>query len=197
MVRTKFVILLLGLTLLACTSDRSSISDSSLEFDINELSYQSIHCYFFFITDCPASRNNLPKIVQLLDRYQSKGLRVTGIVSDPLLDTVKLKETLQQFQVDFAIIIDDSLKLAEAHQATVTPQVVVYDQDSTLIYSGLVDNFFYSLGKHRKQISEHYLEAAIQATLLKEDVLVKQTEPIGCKINFNFFKSTSSMQVTQ
>ncbi len=149
---------------------------------------QEMTCYFFFVADCPASRNNLPKVNQLAEEYRDWGLSVIGVVSDPLLDQQKLKATLEQFGIQFPLIIDDSLLVAKKHGATVTPQVFLYDQDSLLVYSGLLDDYFFSLGKHREKIFTHFLEEAIVSTLINEAVEITETEPIGCKINFNFFQ---------
>ena len=147
----------------------------------------SLHCYFFFIADCPASKNNIPKIQQIKDAYSKYGVEMIGIVSDPVLDNEELETTLKEYNTDFKIIIDDSLKIAKQHYATVTPQVLLYDAADNLLYSGAVDNYYYELGRHRKIITEKYLENAIVNTLENKPITTKETKPIGCRINLNFF----------
>jgi hypothetical protein len=50
-----------------------------------------------------------------------------------------------------------------------------------------VDNYYYELGRHRKLITEKYLENAILNTLQNKPVTTKETKPIGCRINLKFF----------
>jgi hypothetical protein len=155
--------------------------------DIGELEQKELHCYFFFIADCPASRNNMPKMEQLNKTYASYGLQIKGIVSDPVLNESELKEALEDFPMDFEIIKDDSLKITKKHHATVTPEVLLYDKDDNLLYSGAVDNYYFKLSRHRKLITEKYLENAILNTLQNKPVTTKETKPIGCRINLKFF----------
>lgn len=152
-----------------------------------EFKQKELYCYFFFISDCPASRNNMPKMQKLNETYASYGLQVKGIVSDPVLDESDLEEALEDYPMDFAIIRDDSLIIAKEHNATVTPQVFLYDGDDNLLYSGAVDNYYFALTKHRKIITEKYLEDAIVSALKNKPIENKKTEPIGCRINLSFF----------
>ncbi|MGK0390711.1 MAG: hypothetical protein ACI94Y_003471 [Maribacter sp.] len=61
----------------------------------------SLQCYFFFIADCPASKNNISKIQQIKDDYSKYGVKVMGVVSDPVLDSKELETTLKEYNTDF------------------------------------------------------------------------------------------------
>ncbi len=172
---------------ISCSGTQEEPSSTAREKTGTELGQHDMICYFFFIADCPASRNNLPKMVRLFELYEELGLEVIGVVSDPEIDSLKLAATLAEFEVSFSIMKDDSLHIAKKHRATVTPQVFLYDQDSTLVYSGMIDNYYYELGKHRKIVSEAYLEDAIVNLLIGEPIVPAETKPIGCLINHRFF----------
>lgn len=178
--------LFLAIVLISCTEiDRTHTDDSDPPIPAG--TYEELNCYFFFIADCPAVRNNLPKINDLVKTFAPFGLSVTGIVSDPDLDQAKLDETISEFDVQFPVVLDTGLTMAKAYGASVTPQVFLYNSAGALVYSGAVDNYFYSLGKHRKIVSEPYLNSAISRTLAGVPVRFERTEPIGCKINYDFF----------
>lgn len=145
---------------------------------------EQFSCYFFFISDCPASRNNLPKIEKLHQQY-SESVEFIGIVSDPYLDTSKLNNTLSEFNISFHVKSDTNLFIAKQHGASITPEVFLYNSSGDLIYSGSVDNYYFDLGKHRKQITENYLAQAIASGISGNIVKVKRNEPIGCTINFD------------
>lgn len=183
------------LALLISISSCSTVEkrgDQGVAPQIDSETTRQLTCYFFFISDCPACRNNLPKMVELDKKYRDKGLKVIGVVSDPELEEELLDEALETFGVGFDIVRDDSLTLAKEHGATVTPQAFLYDESGRVIYSGLVDNYYYDFGRHRKNITEFYLEEAIQATLENRSPEATETEPIGCIINFNYFSTGGS-----
>ena len=190
------IFFLLGLSLHSCDQAGSEGEGNSANEDAIERvgegnaaqeEHPELTCYFFFISDCPACRNNLPKVVDLAQRYADQGLEVIGVVSDPELDEDLLQETLETFGVKFEIQRDEDLQIARQHGATVTPQVFLYDASETLLYSGQFDNYYFELGRHRKNITETWLEDAIQAAQGNNLPKVSRTEPIGCVINFDYF----------
>lgn len=183
---------LLLLSILGSCSSSVKNGDQIVSQKIDSVASRELTCYFFFISDCPACRNNLPKVVELDKKYKGKGLEIIGVVSDPELEEELLQEALETFGVEFAILRDDSLDLAREHGATVTPQAFLYDESGRLIYSGLVDNYYYDFGRHRKNITEFYLEDAIQAALEYRSPEITETEPIGCIINLNYFSTSGS-----
>jgi hypothetical protein len=172
--RNLFLLSLL-LLLARCTSKDKTVEEKS--------TFQQLKCYFFFISDCPASRNNLPKIQYLSKKYANQ-VDFVGLVSDPYLDSIELGSTLEELSISFPIQLDTTLIIARKHGAKITPEVFLY-ADNKLIYSGSVDNYFYALGKHRKVITQHHLADAIKNTFSRKIVHPKHTKSFGCSINFN------------
>ena len=173
--RNLFLLSLLIL-LTRCTSNDKAVEEKS--------TFQRLKCYFFFISDCPASRNNLPKIQYLSKKYANQ-VDFVGLVSDPYLDSIELSSTLEELSISFRIQLDTNLLIARKQGAKITPEVFLYDSDNKLIYSGSVDNYFYALGKHRKVITQHHLADAIKNTFSRKVVHPKHTKPFGCSINYN------------
>lgn len=171
-----FLIFSLLVLLSSCTNKVETVDEKS--------TIEQLNCYFFFISDCPASRNNLPKIQALFHEF-SDHVNFSGVVSDPYLDTAELSKTLKEFAISFSILLDTNLNIAREHRAKITPEVFLYNSKNELIYSGSVDNYYYDLGKHRKRISENYLLDAITNGLAGKDATTKRTNPLGCTINFD------------
>lgn len=168
----------LMLSFYACKNENSKIDSL-----VPSQSLAAYECYFFFIADCPASRNNIPKISELSKKYKPLGLRVIGVVSDPFINMDYLHETLKELDFQIDIEIDSTLSIARKHDASVTPEAFLY-KSGVLVYSGLLDNYYFELGKHRKIVTTNYLELAIQSSL-QNSPFEKRTEAIGCKINFD------------
>lgn len=186
MCRFYIILFLLGLCSSCCKEGQQK--NEALKAESLIFTNQALTCYFFFMADCPASRNNIPKMVKLKNRYETYGLKVIGVVADPAIDTVKLAATLSEFEVNFEIVMDDSLKFAHSHGATVVPQSFLYNKANELVYSGLLDDYYFKFGRHKAIVKNKYLENAIVSTLQNKSIKIKKTNPIGCTINYRYFE---------
>lgn len=171
----KPTLLLLLLLLAAC----SSTSDTRIK-------PQGLTCFFFLIPECPASLNNIPKVKALADDYGPKGVEFVGVISEPEFGDSAFSAFTTEHAFNFPVKLDDSLHLAQAHGAHTTPQVMLYQHD-LLMYSGGVDDYYFSLSKHRNRVEEEYLRDALEDCLAQRPVRTPSTSPVGCVINFQYF----------
>jgi hypothetical protein len=145
-----------------------------------------LKCYFFFIPDCPASINNIGKLNLLNNKYH-KDVEFIGILSEPNFKVSQLDSVNKSYSINFKVIIDDSLKIAEQHGASITPEFFLYNEELKLIYTGAMDDYYYTVGKHRNKTTENYLEDAIKSAKKKDEVQTKSTLAYGCRINLDYF----------
>ena len=80
----------------------------------------------------------------------------------------------------FPLDLDKDGQIITGFGATVTPEVFLTDSHKKLIYSGAIDNWYFDLGRNRKEVTEHYLLDAINAALKGETPPVANTKAIGC-----------------
>ncbi|MBL4708649.1 MAG: redoxin domain-containing protein [Flavobacteriales bacterium] len=158
------------------------------KIEVNKNKPRPMTCLFFFIPDCPASKAVMTPLMKLKEKYQSQGLVVVGILSDPEPNDSILQKVLNENHIDFEIQLDTTLEIAQKRKATTTPQFFLLDSLRNPIYSGLFDNYYYSFGKHRVRVTKNYLEDAIIAYLNDKEPEIKNTQPIGCKINFDHLR---------
>ncbi len=175
------VLIILNISFSSCNRTKEVSKGGS----IDTLKAQAMSCYFFFIPDCPACKASFQKVSELSKEYAVKGLTVTAVYSDPFPDTLYLKKTLEDYDFDLPVIYDTDLMMARNFSVKATPQFILTDSAKNVVYSGAFDNYYYSLGKHRNVVTEKYLENAIIAVLNNRRPDIKETEPIGCKINYN------------
>jgi hypothetical protein len=180
--RLELLFITLALLLVSCETKHSNENKMN---DLVELPSHRMRCLFFFIPDCPASKACMAPFGELIRRYESHGLEALGIVSDPKPDTVLLEALLKESRLDLPLVLDTNLEYAHKQGATTTPQFFLLDSLDQVLYSGLIDNYYYAFGKHRARVSENYLQDAIEAYLLGKKIAVKETEAIGCKINYD------------
>ena len=152
---------------------------------IEETTNPEIRCVFFFIPDCPASRADMPAIMELSKKYGPQGLKFAAIMSDPEPNDSVLGLAILNYNFTLPVVYDTLLIEARSYGAITTPQVFLFDANDKLVYSGQVNNYYYTLGRHGSRVTKHYLEDAIVSLLEGTIISVPKTSPIGCKINFD------------
>ncbi len=79
------------------------------------------------------------------------------------------------------VIMDEDFKLTHHLNASTTPQAIVTN-NGKIIYSGLLDDRFVSLGSVRAKAHTNYIRNALNSLLQNDKVAVPKTEPVGCFI---------------
>jgi hypothetical protein len=93
----------------------------------------------------------------------------------------EIADFIKEFDVKFPLTLDKRRKHVKRLHAEITPQAIL-TQDGSIVYTGAIDNWFYDLGKYRREATEHYLVDALRALSEGQYPEVKETEAIGCPI---------------
>lgn len=139
-----------------------------------------LNVLFFLSTDCPISLKYINKIKDLI--FLHKGKINFNFYLTHQNTPSKMKKFILDYSIDFKINIDRQNKLSKLLGAQVTPEVFVFDNESTLHYHGAIDNWFYTLGKNRKIITSHYLRDAIKLLQNNNEIQTTYVQPVGCYI---------------
>lgn len=92
----------------------------------------------------------------------------------------------EKYNIKFNTKTDYFKTQAQRFEATILPEVIVYNETQKyIIYRGAVNDLFITPGKRRQIVSKSYLRDALIASLNGKQPPVKQSQPIGCFINFN------------
>jgi len=59
----------------------------------------------FFATWCPPCRSEIPDFVELMDKYNEKGLAIIGICLDKDIDTAR--EFVHENNINYPVLLDD------------------------------------------------------------------------------------------
>lgn len=141
--------------------------------------------YLLLAHDCPVCQKYGATFRELSVKYPLASLQVIGIAPADGATAEKIGEFARSYQFDFPILLDSQKIFTQVFKANVTPEVFLVDRSGNLLYRGMVDNWFYELGKYRNVITENYLHDAIAAALAGEPIDPNQTEPIGCLLNMS------------
>jgi len=88
-------------------------------------------CFAFLHPACPLAQEYGPVLNALADDFADEGIRFVGVVCE-LGDAGEVEEYRREFGIAFPIRLDTGFTLAEALDATVTPEVVLVDRDRTI-----------------------------------------------------------------
>ncbi len=144
----------------------------------------SISVYIFLSESCPICKSQTLTLRQLYAEYSPKGISFIGLFPNEEYST---DESIQKFgkkyKLDFELKNDEGQKMVKKFSATTNPQIfVVRNSTQKILYKGKIDNGFENIGKKRQVITEHYLRDALENILRQKEIVVKETQPVGCFI---------------
>ncbi len=82
----------------------------------------------------------------------------------------------------FSIELDHELKITNKYNATVTPEVVVVDQNDNILYQGRINNSYAAPGRMRHGKVTENLDLALASILDGKPISKPWPLPIGCYI---------------
>lgn len=151
-------------------------------FFLTEKSTKSLILFVFLSPECPLCKNYSNKLNDLNKQYENQ-VMMYGIIPGKAYSTAAVKEFIQQYNIQFPLLIDHDKKLTAYLHASVTPQAILLNNENNLIYKGAIDNWAVSLGKQKLQTTEFFLRDALQQSISNKTVLIKRTKAVGCIIN--------------
>jgi hypothetical protein len=141
-----------------------------------------LRLFIFLSPECPLCKSYTGVLNQLNRQYAGR-LQVTGIIPGRTYQQEEVDSFIRKYKITYPLYIDPSLDLSHYLQASVTPQVILLDKDSRLVYKGAIDNWYKALGKPGARVTEHYLQDAIEAALHHSQPATRRTNTVGCQIN--------------
>jgi len=140
----------------------------------------------FTCNQCPYARAYEDRIIALDKKYKAKGYPVIAINSnDPEVSPTDTYEEMQTKaktkNFPYPYLADEGQKIFPQYGATKTPHVFVLQKESgenVVKYIGAIDNNY----QNANDVSEKYVEDAIEALLKNKPVKIPTTVAVGCGI---------------
>jgi len=136
--------------------------------------------FVFLSPECPLCQNYTPALNKLARQYMGK-VRVYGIIPGKAYDAATIKTFREKYKITYPLLTDPSFRLSRYLHASITPEVVLLNDRSELVYKGAIDDWLKALGKMKTKITSHYLEDAIAG--YPDQATIKRTKAVGCLIN--------------
>jgi thiol-disulfide isomerase/thioredoxin len=147
-------------------------------------SQKEVKVYIFMSEDCIICQSYTPYLNELHDRYIDEGIEIIGVFPNFSSKKKQIDAFKEKYQIEYALQSDYFRSITEQFQATITPEVVVFDESqNAILYRGRIDNTFFRVGKRRRVTTTSELEDALEAIVQDKEILITSTQPIGCIIS--------------
>jgi peroxiredoxin len=143
---------------------------------------KTFRLFVFLSPECPLCQNYSAKLNDL-SRHYATNVITYGIIPGKAYSNDVIKKFIEQYNIQFPLLIDHDKKLTSYLHAVVTPQAILLNDKNQLVYKGAIDDWAVALGKQRVTTTKYYLRDALQQSLSDKTVLIKRTKAVGCRIN--------------
>ena len=153
---------------------------------------QSVVVMVSLANHCPWVRGMDRDLVALANKYKDKDVKIIGFSvnhrEDDRLEA--MKKHAKDNGYSFTYMYDESQDIGRKLGATRTPEYFVFNQQRKLVYMGLLydspakmnsDGSVHHINGEPKQ---HYVSAAIDATLAGRSPQVSETRAHGCSVKY-------------
>jgi len=151
-------------------------------FSLSDIKNAKGYIVVFTCNECPFAKMYEDRLVELHNKYESKGYSVVAI--NPNSSSENEKESFEAMQkrakekgFPFVYLVDDG-KIYSQYGAVRTPHVFLLDKDRKVQYIGAIDNN----AKSAENVTETYLENAIKALEIGEKPNPNLTKAVGCPV---------------
>ena len=140
----------------------------------------------FIANHCPAVVANEDRIIDLVNSFKDKSVKVVGIscTGAPGLkatdDIPAIKTRVKEKGYNYAYAYDEAGTVGKAYGAKVTPEFFVLDKARVVRYHGALDDSV----QNEAKVAKHYVKDAVDALLSGKDVEKTETRAQGCGISY-------------
>lgn len=195
----KYIALIFGIILIQLSFAQTQgyeIGDVATDFKLKNIDdkfvslsdYKDIKGFIVIFTcnHCPYAVKYEDRIIALDKKYKKLGYPVIAInPNDPIAqpeDSFELmKVRAQEKGFTFPYLLDEGQKIYPQYGATKTPHVFVLQKEkgkNIVKYIGAIDNNY----EDENDVSEKFVEDAVDALLANKSIKVTKTTAIGCTI---------------
>ncbi|RMG80838.1 MAG: hypothetical protein D6714_13990, partial [Bacteroidetes bacterium] len=137
--------------------------------------------------DCVICQNYSLTLRRLHETFASPEIQFVGLFPNRFSEPEKVADYKAKYKIPFDLKMDHFKTRTKKMGATITPSVAVYDHTKDeILYRGRIDNMYYRLGKKRTVVTTAELEQTLRAITQGTPIPVKETDAVGCFINFNY-----------
>jgi len=153
---------------------------------ISDQIQDSITVYVFLHESCVISQYYTLPLRELHEEYANENVQFIGLFPNFSSKPDQIEAFKEKYQIPFELKTDYYHKKKEKFEATVTPEVVVYNESKgKLIYRGRIDDAYARVGKRKRITTTTELKNVLESIRNNQPIMVSNTQAIGCYIGKN------------
>ena len=152
---------------------------------LSDYANQELIVVAFVGTECPLARLYAPRLQELADQFEDRGVAFLAIDSNRQDSITKIANYARVHNLRMPVLKDVGNVVADQFGARRTPEVFVLDKHRRVRYAGRIDDQYglgSSSGYAQAKSKRRHLVDALEALLDGEQVAEPLTEPPGCII---------------
>ena len=134
----------------------------------------------FLDTACPVATRYIPVLNDLHDDARARGVSLYGVLSNPGIGWRESADFVDDFGVEFPVILDSAGDLAVRLGPRVTSESFVVSTANRIAYRGRIDNRFAAVGRLRTRVTSHDLRDVVENVARGGRTKPYETEAVGC-----------------
>lgn len=146
----------------------------------------------FLANHCPWVRGGEKDLIQLVNEFKGKSVRVVGLGVNLRPDDVPpaMKQHAAKIGYNFLYLHDPTQEVGRRYGATRTPEYFVLNKDRKIVYTGLLHNspaqmMWDGTVRHTSgEPTQHYVRDAVRAALAGKPAPVAETRAQGCTVEY-------------
>lgn len=131
---------------------------------------------------CNTSNTFLPEVNEIARDFDDE-FSIQVVHAEPGLELTQVLEHKEVLKVEPVALLDARQQLVQALGAKVTPEAVVVSPSGETLYQGRINDLYLGPTKRQREATTSDLRDALQAVAAGQEVAVKSTEAMGCKIS--------------
>ncbi len=144
----------------------------------------SITVYIFLHESCIISQYYTLPLLELHTEYASEKIQFIGLFPNYSSKPEKIEAFKEKYKIPFELKTDYLKVETERFGATITPEVVVYNESNDkILYKGRIDDAYVRVGKRKRVTHTSELKDVLEAIVHNNSIAVSETKAIGCFIN--------------
>ena len=169
------LLLLLGLLCLGSYQSKAELSPASTD---------QITVSVFLHEACLISQYYTLPLRQLYEEYASANLSFLGLFPNASSQLDKIQEFKTTYKIPFALQLDQDQAKTEAFGATITPEVVVYNEtQGKILYQGRIDDAYARVGQRKRITHTSELKDVLAAISNGQAIQTQNAPAVGCFIS--------------
>ena len=133
----------------------------------------------FTCNSCPYAVDAEDRVIALHNKFAERDVAVVAINvnKNPEDRLPAMKQRAEENSFPFSYLFDESQQIAREFGAKYTPEFYVLDSQRRVAYMGSLDD-----SPDGKDVTQRYVEDAVNAVLKGNKPAVTETVPIGCRV---------------